>query len=183
LAGGVCVLSVVGPRGGRGAPQIPLWSGRLSRLSPRKLRMVRGFRVVVVMPAYDAERTLRKCYESLPHDIVDEVVLVDDASADRTAEVALDLGVQTVIKHDRNRGYGGNQKTCYTVALDHGADIVVMIHPDYQYAPTLCGAMAWMVASGEYDVVLGSRILGNSALRNGMPVWKYVANRALTALE
>jgi glycosyltransferase involved in cell wall biosynthesis len=145
--------------------------------------MIKGLRVVVVMPAYNAERTLKKCYESLPHEIVDEVVLVDDASGDRTVDVALDIGVHTVIRHDRNLGYGGNQKTCYSVALEHGADIVVMIHPDYQYAPTLCGAMAWMVASGEYDVVLGSRIVGNSALRNGMPVWKYVANRVLTAIE
>lgn len=140
-------------------------------------------KVVVVMPAYNAERTLTRTYQDLPHEIVDEVILVDDASRDQTVDLALRLGIDTIIEHDRNVGYGGNQKTCYQVALDHGADIVVMIHPDYQYAPTLCGAMAWMIASGEYDMVLGSRILGNTALRNGMPLWKYVANRCLTAFE
>lgn len=144
--------------------------------------MIDGKRLVVVMPAYNAVRTLRRTYEDLPHDIVDEVIVVDDASNDDTAAVARELGL-TVIVHERNLGYGANQKTCYTAALDRGADIVVMVHPDYQYSPKLCGPIAWMIASGEYDVVLASRILGNGALDGGMPVWKYVANRALTLVE
>jgi glycosyltransferase involved in cell wall biosynthesis len=144
--------------------------------------VIDGKRLVVVMPAYNAARTLARSYADLPHNVVDEVVVVDDASADETAEVARSLGL-TLLVHDRNLGYGGNQKTCYSAALERGADIVVMVHPDYQYSPKLCGAMAWMVASGEYDMVLGSRILGNGALEGGMPVYKYVANRALTLVE
>jgi glycosyltransferase involved in cell wall biosynthesis len=145
--------------------------------------LIQGKKLVVVLPAYNAEKTLLKTYQELPHDIVDEVILVDDASRDQTARLAEQLGVHHVIRHDKNLGYGGNQKTCYSAALEHGADIVVMIHPDYQYSPRLCGAMAWMIASGEYSMALGSRILGNTALRGGMPVWKYVANRFLTAFQ
>lgn len=145
--------------------------------------MIDGKSLAVVLPAYNAAETLETTYNDLPHSIIDHIILVDDASKDNTIEVAKRLGIQHVVKHEVNLGYGGNQKTCYTTALDLGADIVVMVHPDYQYAPNLCGAMAWMVASGEYDVVLGSRIIGNDALKNGMPIWKYVANRFLTAIE
>ena len=144
--------------------------------------MIQGKKVAVVMPAYNAEKTLVKTYEELPHEIVDDVILVDDRSRDKTVEVAKSLKA-TVIRHDANLGYGGNQKTCYTAALEKGSDIVVMVHPDYQYSPKLCGAMAWMVGSGEYDVVLASRILGAGALQGGMPLWRYIANRFLTAAE
>ncbi|NDJ33626.1 MAG: glycosyltransferase family 2 protein [Chloroflexi bacterium] len=146
--------------------------------------MINGKRLVVVMPAYNAEQTLLKTYNDLPHDIVDEVILVDDASQDETVALAEELGIQHVIRHEENLGYGGNQKTCYTTALNVEADIVVMVHPDYQYSPRLCGAMAWMIASGEYDIVLGSRILGSkSPLSGGMPVYKYIANRFLTLVQ
>lgn len=134
------------------------------------------------MPAYNAEKTLGQTYEELPHDYVDEVILVDDASRDETARMAAVLGIKTVI-HPENKGYGGNQKTCYREALIHGADIVVMVHPDYQYSPRLVTAMASMIASGHYDVVLGSRILGGTALKGGMPLYKYIANRILTLFE
>ncbi len=144
--------------------------------------MLLGKRIVVVMPAYNAETTLRQTYAEIPHDYVDEVILVDDGSADRTVDVARSLGVRTFV-HLRNRGYGGNQKTCYTEALRHGADVVVMLHPDYQYTPKLLLALASLVAVGQYDVVLGSRILCQSALKGGMPLYKYVANRALTLFE
>jgi glycosyltransferase involved in cell wall biosynthesis len=144
--------------------------------------MILGKKIVVVMPAYNAEKTLRQTYAELPHEYVDEVILVDDASRDNTVAVANELGIRTII-HGENRGYGGNQKTCYTEALQHGADIVVMIHPDYQYSPRLATAMASMIASGHYDVVLGSRILGGDALKGGMPLYKYIANRFLTLIE
>ncbi len=144
--------------------------------------MLLGKKIAVVMPAYNAEATLRQTYAEIPHEYVDEVILVDDGSADRTVEVARSLGVRTFV-HLANRGYGGNQKTCYTEALRHGADVVVMLHPDYQYSPKLLLAMASLVAVGQYDVVLGSRILCQSAIRGGMPVYKYVANRALTFFE
>ncbi len=134
------------------------------------------------MPAYNAEKTLRKTHADLPHEYVDEVILVDDASADQTATVAAELGINTVI-HAKNTGYGGNQKTCYREALGRGADIVVMVHPDYQYSPRLVTAMSSMIASGHYDIVLGSRILGGGALRGGMPLYKYIANRFLTLAE
>jgi len=134
------------------------------------------------MPAYNAERTLRQTYAELPLEYVDEVVLVDDASSDNTAQVAEELGIKTII-HPVNTGYGANQKTCYRTALELGADIVVMVHPDYQYSPRLVTAMASMITSGHYDVVLGSRILGGGALRGGMPFYKYIANRVLTACE
>jgi glycosyltransferase involved in cell wall biosynthesis len=144
--------------------------------------MLHGNRIVVVMPAYHAEKTLAACYAAIPHDIVDRVLLVDDASDDATVAVAESLGIRTH-RHPANRGYGGNQKTCYALALDEGADIVVMLHPDYQYEPKLITAMAAMIASGVYDVVVGSRILGNTAIAGGMPLYKYVFNRALTAIE
>lgn len=145
--------------------------------------MINQQRIVVVMPAYNAAETLVETFNDLPHDVVDEVILVDDHSQDTTVEVARELGISTIITHTHNLGYGGNQKTCYTAALERGADIVVMVHPDYQYAPTLAGAMAWMIASGEYDMILASRILGRGALQGGMPLYKYVANRFLTAFE
>ena len=145
--------------------------------------MIDGKKLVVVMPAYNAEQTLVQTYNDLPHDIVDEVILVDDHSRDHTIDVARNLGIETIIRHNQNTGYGGNQKTCYTAALESGADIVVMVHPDYQYSPKLCGAISWMIASGEYDMVLASRILGRGALKGGMPIWKYIANRFLTAFE
>ena len=144
--------------------------------------MLNGKRICVVMPAYNAERTLRQTYEELPHEYVDETILVDDASRDATAVVARELGIRTII-HAENRGYGGNQKTCYAAALAAGADIVVMLHPDYQYSPRLVTAMASMVASGHYDIVLGSRILGGGTLQGGMPRYKYLANRLLTFSE
>ena len=144
--------------------------------------MISGQKLVVVMPAYNAEKTLRQTFSELPHEYVDNVVLVDDASSDRTAQVAAELGITTIV-HPVNGGYGANQKTCYRTALDLGADIVVMVHPDYQYSPRLVTAMASMITSGHYDVVLGSRILGGGALKGGMPYYKYVSNRMLTAVE
>jgi glycosyltransferase involved in cell wall biosynthesis len=144
--------------------------------------MINGKTVIVVLPAYNAAKTLERTIAEVPPGIVDEFLLVDDASRDDTVEQARRLGIPSIV-HPQNRGYGGNQKTCYTVALRRGADIVVMLHPDYQYSPRLIGSMAWQVASGEYDVVLGSRILGAGALKGGMPLYKYVANRFLTAVE
>jgi glycosyltransferase involved in cell wall biosynthesis len=134
------------------------------------------------MPAYNAEATLRQTVAEIDRTVADDVLLVDDASVDRTVAVARELGVHQIV-HPENRGYGGNQKTCYREALARGADIVVMLHPDYQYSPRLLPAMAAMVASGHFDCVLGSRILGVGALKGGMPLWKYVANRALTFVE
>ncbi len=134
------------------------------------------------MPAYNAEQTLVQTYREIPDEVVDEVILVDDSSSDETVRVAEKLGIHVHV-HPRNRGYGGNQKTCYRLALERGADIVVMLHPDYQYTPRLVTAMASMIASGHFDIVLGSRILGAGALKGGMPVYKYVANRFLTAVE
>ncbi len=144
--------------------------------------MLHGKKIIVVMPAYHAEKTLAACYAAIPHDIVDDVLLVDDASDDATVAIAESLGIHAV-RHPANRGYGGNQKTCYALALARGADIVVMLHPDYQYEPRLITAMAAMVASDVYDVVIGSRILGNTALAGGMPRYKYVANRLLTFVQ
>lgn len=145
--------------------------------------MIRDHRVVVVMPAYNAARTLEKTFAEVPRDVVDEIVLVDDASQDDTVGLARSLGIEHVIRHDENRGYGGNQKTCYRKALELGADIVIMLHPDYQYSPRLIPAMAELVASGLFPVVLGSRILGGGAISGGMPRYKYVANRLLTAFQ
>jgi glycosyltransferase involved in cell wall biosynthesis len=144
--------------------------------------MIAGKRVCVVMPAFNAENTLRQTTDEIDRSLVDDVILVDDASNDNTVKVAHDLGLHYLV-HPQNRGYGGNQKTCYTEALARGADIVVMLHPDYQYSPRLLPAMVGMVASGPFDCVLGSRILGGGALRGNMPVWKYVANRFLTLVE
>ncbi len=144
--------------------------------------MLSGKRVVVVLPAYNAARTLRQTYAEIPFDIVDEVILTDDASADDTYAMARELGIQA-IRHDRNRGYGANQKTCYAAALAAGADIVVMLHPDYQYTPRLVTAMASMIASDQYDAVLASRILGRGARAGGMPLYKYVFNRLLTLVQ
>jgi glycosyltransferase involved in cell wall biosynthesis len=144
--------------------------------------MLHDKRIVVVMPAYYAGRTLEATWRDLPHDIVDEVIVVDDSSDDDTVVVARSLGL-SVLLHPHNTGYGGNQKTCYTEALARSADIVVMVHPDYQYDPRMVTAMAGMIASGIYDMVIGSRILGGGALEGGMPVWKYVANRLLTLFE
>jgi glycosyltransferase involved in cell wall biosynthesis len=144
--------------------------------------MLHGKKIIVVMPAYHAEKTLETCYAAIPRDVVDEVLLVDDASNDATVDIAERLGIAT-FRHPANRGYGGNQKTCYALALARGADIVVMLHPDYQYEPRLITAMAAMVASDVYDAVIGSRILGGTAVAGGMPRWKYVANRFLTAAQ
>ena len=146
--------------------------------------MLHGQKIVVVMPAYNAARTLRQTYdEVMAHGIVDRVILVDDASKDETAAMARALPNVQVEVHAQNRGYGANQKTCYRLALAAGADVVIMIHPDYQYTPALIPAMASLVTSGLYPCVLGSRILGGGALRGGMPWWKYVSNRALTFIE
>lgn len=144
--------------------------------------MINGRKIVVIMPAYNAEATLRKTFEEIPHDVVDQVMLTDDKSADRTAMIAKRLGIRTFV-HEENKGYGANQKTCYREALRAGADVVVMLHPDYQYNPRLITAMSSLIAEGIYDVMLGSRILGIGALKGGMPLYKYVANRFLTFIE
>lgn len=145
--------------------------------------MYKGKKVVVVMPAYNAEKTLRATYNEIPFDIVDEVILVDDASNDNTVAVAQSLGIHHVIRHQKNLGYGGNQKTCYDKALSLNADIIVMLHPDYQYTPKLIPSMVCIIANNLYHVVLGSRILGNGALKGNMPLYKYVFNRILTFLQ
>ena len=145
--------------------------------------MLKGKKIVVVLPAYNAELTLKRTYDEIPFDIVDDVVLVDDCSSDRTVDVAKQIGIKYVITHDKNRGYGGNQKTCYDKALFLNADIVIMLHPDYQYTPKLISPMAHIIAEGLYDVVLGSRILGKGALKGGMPMYKYIFNRFLTLSE
>jgi glycosyltransferase involved in cell wall biosynthesis len=144
--------------------------------------VILGKRVCVVMPAYNAARTLERTVAEIDRSVVDDVIVVDDASRDATEEVARRLGLHVLV-HPKNRGYGGNQKTCYTAALARGADVVVMVHPDYQYSPRLAPALASMIASGHFDCVLGSRILGTGALKGGMPLWKYVANRSLTLVE
>jgi len=144
--------------------------------------MIHGKKICVVLPAYNAEKTLRQTVAEIPTEYIDDVILVDDASNDRTVEVARELGLHTMV-HPQNRGYGGNQKTCYAEALARGADVVVMLHPDYQYTPKLLVAMASLIAVGQYDVVLGSRILSEGALKGGMPLYKYVANRFLTLFQ
>ena len=144
--------------------------------------MIYKKKVVVVMPAYNAAKTLKKTYDEIDRKIVDDIILVDDASRDETAKLAKKMGIKTLI-HPKNRGYGGNQKTCYAAALKTGADIVIMLHPDYQYDPKLIPAMAYMLASGLYDTVLGSRILGGQALQGGMPLYKYISNRFLTLTQ
>ena len=142
--------------------------------------MISDKKVVVVLPAYKAAKTLPQTYHEIPFDIVDEVILVDDNSPDDTIMVAKSLGIAHIIKHDKNKGYGGNQKTCYNKAMELGADIVVMLHPDYQYTPRLIQSMCYLIANDVYPVVIGSRILGKGALKGGMPLYKYVANRFLT---
>ena len=144
--------------------------------------MLNGKKIVVVMPAYNAAKTLRQTYEEIPLDLVDEVILVDDASQDQTVAIARELGI-THLVHSKNSGYGANQKSCYRRALELGADVVVMVHPDYQYTPKLITAMAAMITSGLYHAVLGSRVLGRGALAGGMPLYKYVANRILTLIQ
>lgn len=142
--------------------------------------MINGKKIIVVMPAYNAELTLRKTYDEIPFDIVDDVIITDDCSKDNTIEVAREIGIKNIIRHDKNKGYGGNQKTCYKEALKLGADIIVMLHPDYQYTPKLIQSMCYIIANDVYPVVFGSRILGSGALKGGMPMIKYVANRLLT---
>jgi len=141
-----------------------------------------GKKVVVVMPAYNAAKTIERTYREIPLDLVDEVVVTDDASRDETVEIARRLGLRTLV-HRTNRGYGGNQKTCYTEALRLGADVVVMLHPDYQYTPRLLPAIIGLITDGPFDAVLGSRVLGGRAVAGGMPLYKYIANRGLTAIE
>ena len=145
--------------------------------------MLKGKKIVVVMPAYNASKTLDQTYAEIPFPLVDDVILVDDNSSDDTFEKAKRLGISHVVKHEENLGYGGNQKTCYDTALKIGADVVIMVHPDYQYTPKLIPAMAELLTSGLYEVVLGSRILGTGALKGGMPVYKYIANRFLTFVQ
>lgn len=145
--------------------------------------MINGKKIVVVLPAYNAGQTLEKTYNEIPFDIVDDVVLVDDRSRDNTVEVARQIGIRHVIEHEQNKGYGGNQKTCYDTALKIGGDIVIMLHPDYQYTPKLIHSMAYLIANDVYPVVMGSRILGNGALKGGMPMIKYISNRGLTLIQ
>ena len=145
--------------------------------------MINHKKVVVVMPAYNASKTLEQTYAEIPLDIVDDVVVVDDCSHDDTAEKARSLGIQHVIRHEKNMGYGGNQKTCYDFALTIGADIVIMVHPDYQYTPKLIPSICYLIANDVFQVVLGSRILGTGALKGGMPKHKYIANRILTFIQ
>ena len=154
--------------------RIPVFSNAIRMLNNRK--------IAVVLPAYNAEKTIQRTVDEIPREIVDDIILTDDASRDNTVALAQKLGLY-VIRHDRNRGYGGNQKTCYEAALARGADIIVMLHPDYQYTPLLVTAMASMIAYDQYDCVLGSRILGNGALKGGMPLYKYISNRFLTLIE
>lgn len=142
--------------------------------------MIKNKKVIVVLPAYNAEKTLEKTYLEIPFDIVDEVILTDDSSDDRTIDEANRIGIRHIIKHDKNMGYGANQKSCYNKALELDADIVVMLHPDYQYTPKLIEAMCSLIANEVYPVVLGSRILGKGAIKGGMPIYKYIANRLLT---
>lgn len=145
--------------------------------------MLNNKKIIVVLPAYNASKTLEMTYREIPFDIVDDVVLVDDHSRDNTAHVARELGITHVIRHEENKGYGGNQKSCYTTALALGADIVIMLHPDYQYTPLLIPSIASIIANDLYPVVLASRILGKGALKGGMPLYKYIANRALTFVQ
>jgi glycosyltransferase involved in cell wall biosynthesis len=145
--------------------------------------MINGKKIVVVLPAYNAALTLKRTYDEIPFDIVDDVVLVDDHSTDNTTEVGRQLGIKHVIRHEKNKGYGGNQKTCYDKALEIGADIVIMLHPDYQYTPKLIHSMSYIIANELYPSVFGSRILGKGALKGGMPMYKYIFNRCLTLTQ
>lgn len=145
--------------------------------------MINNRKIIVVLPAFNAEKTLDKTYGEIPFDIVDDVVLVDDQSTDETYKTAKNIGISNIVMHNRNEGYGGNQKTCYNKALELGADIVIMLHPDYQYTPKLIHSMCFLISNDLYDVVLGSRILGKGALKGGMPVYKYIFNRLLTLIQ
>jgi len=145
--------------------------------------LINNLKIIVVLPAYNAARTLEKTHNEIPFDIVDGVILVDDSSTDNTSEIAAQLGIKNVIRHDVNKGYGANQKSCYRKALELGADIIIMLHPDYQYTPKLIHSMAYLIANDVYKIVLGSRILGKGALNGGMPVYKYIANRFLTLFQ
>lgn len=145
--------------------------------------MINNKKIIVVLPAFNAEKTLEKTYHEIPFDIVDEVIIVDDCSSDKTADVAKKIGITNIIKHQKNLGYGGNQKTCYNQALKLNADIIVMLHPDYQYTPKLIHSMCYLIANDVYKVVLGSRILGRGALKGGMPLYKYFFNRVLTFIQ
>lgn len=145
--------------------------------------MILGKKLVIVLPAYNAAKTIERTYKEIPFDIVDDVVMVDDFSKDDTVEVARKLGIQHIVQHEQNKGYGGNQKSCYNKARDLGADIVIMLHPDYQYTPKLIHSMAYVIAQGLYPVVFASRILGKGALKGGMPWYKYLANRLLTLFQ
>jgi glycosyltransferase involved in cell wall biosynthesis len=145
--------------------------------------MINNKKVVIVLPAYNAAKTLEKTYSEIPQSIVDDIILVDDSSTDETFKIANKLKIKYVIKHESNKGYGGNQKTCYQKALEIGADIIIMLHPDYQYTPKLIPSMAWIIANELYDVVLGSRILGLGAIKGGMPLYKYFSNRILTFIQ
>lgn len=145
--------------------------------------MYNGKKIVVVLPAYNAAKTLEITYHEIPFNIVDEVILVDDNSKDNTIAIGQNLGIKNIIRHENNKGYGGNQKTCYNKALELGADIIIMLHPDYQYTPKLISAMVSIIDSGVYLVVFGSRILGRGALKGGMPLYKYVSNRVLTFIQ
>jgi glycosyltransferase involved in cell wall biosynthesis len=145
--------------------------------------MIFNKKIVVVLPAYNAESTLRQTYKEIPFDIIDDVILVDDKSLDNTVKVAKEIGIKHIIKHDVNKGYGGNQKSCYNKALEISGDIIIMLHPDYQYTPKLIHSMAYIIANDIYQVVLGSRILGKGALKGGMPLIKYISNRFLTFIQ
>ncbi len=144
--------------------------------------MINGKKIIVIMPAYNAEKTLKQTYDEIYRDFVDEIILVDDYSSDNTLNIAKELGIRT-IEHRKNKGYGANQKSCYKAALENKADIVIMLHPDYQYTPKLIPAIASMLAFDEYDAVIASRILGNSAIKGGMPIYKFIANKILTKFE
>lgn len=144
--------------------------------------MMNNKKITVVLPAYNAAQTLQRTFDEIPHDIIDDIILTDDASKDETAKIAQKLNIHTII-HSKNKGYGANQKTCYKAALDRGADIVIMLHPDYQYSPKLLRAMVSMLTSGHYDAIIASRILGKGALQGGMPLYKYIANRGLTFFQ
>jgi glycosyltransferase involved in cell wall biosynthesis len=148
-----------------------------------RFTMIHNKKIIVVLPAYNADKTLQKTYDEIPFDVVDDVILTDDCSNDNTVEIARQIGIKNIVKHDNNLGYGGNQKSCYNKALELGADIVVMLHPDYQYTPKLIHSMCYLIANDVYQVVLGSRILGKGALKGGMPLYKYVFNRILTLIQ
>jgi len=145
--------------------------------------MIKNKKIIVVLPAYKAEKTLLNTYNEIPFEIVDEVILVDDNSPDDTISIAKDIGIRHIIKHEENLGYGGNQKTCYNKALELKGDIIIMLHPDYQYTPKLIHSMSYLIANDLYSVVIGSRILGKGALKGGMPIYKYIANRFLTLFQ